>query len=140
MSFNLFFSLFQPLSVGEHINERGIKYYDNLINMLLENKITPIITLYHWDLPQAGANLSKLTVFELVSVDERQKVRIITCFNSTGAAGEVRRLAERQHGELLQRLCQLVLREVREQSEVLDHLQQPLGRSDPGGVAPPLTW
>ncbi|XP_019131713.1 lactase-like a [Larimichthys crocea] len=37
---------------SEHINEKGIKYYDDLINMLLENKITPIVTLYHWDLPQ----------------------------------------------------------------------------------------
>ncbi|KAM9765867.1 lactase-like a isoform 1-T2 [Menidia menidia] len=37
---------------SEQINERGIKYYDALINMLLENQITPIVTLYHWDLPQ----------------------------------------------------------------------------------------
>ncbi|XP_010733419.3 lactase-like protein [Larimichthys crocea] len=37
---------------SDHINERGIQYYDELINQLLENKITPIVTLYHWDLPQ----------------------------------------------------------------------------------------
>ncbi|KAF7648913.1 hypothetical protein LDENG_00150340 [Lucifuga dentata] len=40
---------------SEHINEKGIKYYDDLINMLLDNKITPIVTLYHWDLPQSIA-------------------------------------------------------------------------------------
>ncbi|KAM8751730.1 lactase-like b isoform X1 [Acanthopagrus latus] len=37
---------------SDHINEKGIQYYDELINLLLESKITPIVTLYHWDLPQ----------------------------------------------------------------------------------------
>lgn len=44
---------------ADHINEKGIQYYDDLINLLLENKITPIVTLYHWDLPQVGAQNTK---------------------------------------------------------------------------------
>jgi beta-glucosidase len=33
--------------------ERGFAFYDDLINTLLARGITPYITLYHWDLPQA---------------------------------------------------------------------------------------
>ncbi len=39
---------------GDEVREeRGFAFYDNLINTLISAGITPYITLYHWDLPQA---------------------------------------------------------------------------------------
>ncbi|XP_022169352.1 lactase-phlorizin hydrolase-like [Myzus persicae] len=32
-------------------NQAGINYYKSLIQKLLENNITPVVTMYHWDLP-----------------------------------------------------------------------------------------
>ena len=39
---------------GDEIrNEKGFAFYDKLVNCLLENNIIPVMTLFHWDLPQA---------------------------------------------------------------------------------------
>jgi beta-glucosidase len=35
------------------INTRGLDFYGRLVDGLLEQGITPYLTLYHWDLPQA---------------------------------------------------------------------------------------
>lgn len=39
------------------INEKGIKFYEDLVDELIKNNIEPVITLYHWDLPKALQDL-----------------------------------------------------------------------------------
>ncbi len=38
---------------GGAINSAGLDFYDRLVDALLAARITPFVTLYHWDLPQA---------------------------------------------------------------------------------------
>jgi beta-glucosidase len=41
-----------PEGVGA-VNERGLDFYDRLVDRLLEAGIEPLLTLFHWDLPAA---------------------------------------------------------------------------------------
>ena len=43
------------------VNQKGIDFYDRLVDELLKANITPWITLYHWDLPQALEDLGGWT-------------------------------------------------------------------------------
>lgn len=49
------FSLAWPRIVPDghgKAEQRGLDHYDRLLDALLERGITPLVTLYHWDLPQ----------------------------------------------------------------------------------------
>ena len=41
-----------PNGVGQ-VNERGLDFYERLVDTLLAHDITPMLTLFHWDLPVA---------------------------------------------------------------------------------------
>ena len=42
----------QPDGTGA-ANERGLAFYDRLVDALLEANVQPLVNLFHWDLPQA---------------------------------------------------------------------------------------
>jgi beta-glucosidase len=50
--FSLSWSRILPRGVGA-VNQRGLDFYDRLVDLLLEKHICPVATLYHWDLPLA---------------------------------------------------------------------------------------
>jgi beta-glucosidase len=50
--FSLAWSRLLPQGTGK-VSEKGIDYYNRLIDFCLEQQVEPWITLYHWDLPQA---------------------------------------------------------------------------------------
>ncbi|KAJ2947990.1 hypothetical protein O0L34_g9782 [Tuta absoluta] len=50
-----------PSGFTNEINEDGLRYYSELIDLLLANNIQPLITMYHWDLPQQLQDLGGWT-------------------------------------------------------------------------------
>lgn len=50
--FSLSWSRILPNGVGE-INQAGLDHYSNLVDTLISAGITPYVTLFHWDMPQA---------------------------------------------------------------------------------------
>jgi len=64
--FSLAWSRIIPQGIGS-VNQKGIDFYHRVIDKCLENDITPWITLYHWDLPQALEDKGGWTNREIIN-------------------------------------------------------------------------
>ena len=62
------------------VNAAGLDFYDRLVDALLEARIAPWVTLYHWDLPQAledeGGWTNRATVDAFVKFAEAVSERL----------------------------------------------------------------
>ena len=50
--FSIAWTRIYPQGNGK-VNEAGLAFYDNVINECLKYGIEPMVTIYHWDMPQA---------------------------------------------------------------------------------------
>ncbi|WP_407344194.1 GH1 family beta-glucosidase [Pengzhenrongella phosphoraccumulans] len=88
--FSISWSRVQPGGSGE-FNAEGIAFYSDLVDELLAAGIAPVVTLYHWDLPQeledAGGWVNRDTAEKFAVYAERMarelgtRVSVWTTFN-----------------------------------------------------------
>lgn len=51
---------------GPTASEEGARFYNSLINALLESGIRPVVSLHHWDLPQTQQDFGGWTNASIV--------------------------------------------------------------------------
>ncbi|KAA8593180.1 hypothetical protein FQN60_009296 [Etheostoma spectabile] len=66
--FSLSWSRIFPDGRRTSLNQKGVDYYNRIIDGLLEYNITPMVTIYHWDLPQALQDLGGWDNVEMINI------------------------------------------------------------------------
>ncbi|XP_039607515.1 cytosolic beta-glucosidase [Polypterus senegalus] len=79
--FSLSWARLLPNGTTCNINRKGIDYYNKLINDLLSNQVTPVVTLNHFDLPQALEDLGGWASEEIVNIFDEYSA---LCFKTFG--------------------------------------------------------
>uniref|UniRef100_A0A671LDU4 Glucosidase, beta, acid 3 (gene/pseudogene) n=1 Tax=Sinocyclocheilus anshuiensis TaxID=1608454 RepID=A0A671LDU4_9TELE len=59
-----------PDRTTNHVNPKGVAYYNKVIDDLIACAVTPMITLYHMDLPQALQDLGRWSSTEIADIFE----------------------------------------------------------------------
>ncbi|XP_053560070.1 cytosolic beta-glucosidase [Bombina bombina] len=79
--FSLSWSRLLPDGTTGFINQKGIDYYNKMIDSLLENNVIPVVTLYHFDMPQAIEDQGGWKSYETVEIFEQYSQ---FCFETFG--------------------------------------------------------
>ncbi|KAJ8733387.1 hypothetical protein PYW08_001685 [Mythimna loreyi] len=59
-----------PNGTDNNINQEGVKYYRRILEELVKANITPVVTLFHWDMPTPFMNLGGWTNAKVIDYFE----------------------------------------------------------------------